>query len=177
VLVDLTAATTMIIVTGTGQAALDALEDAGGPEIRRKCLLIPGFDVAWDECQCGQFAQSLIAEYLTSTPFDGGNAAIGNGCGSAYRVISVATSLVRCIPTMNERGEPPSCAKLLAAGIRDVQDRTAVRLGILCHLESLLESGDIEYFQIGQQTPLGEQGGCAGSVITWSVALRNSCPC
>lgn len=175
-LVDLTAIETTIIVTGTGQAAVDALDDVG-PEVKRKCLLVPGIDVAWDQCQCGQFAQTLIAEYLTNTPFDGGNALAGNGCGLSYRVISVATSLVRCIPTMDGNGHPPTCAKLLAAGVQDVRDRAAVRLGILCHLEDLLAADTISYYQIGPQTPLGEQGGCAGSVLVWSVALPNRCPC
>lgn len=172
----LTATETMIIVTGTGQAAVDALDDAG-PELKRKCLLVPGIDVAWDQCQCGQFAQTIIGEYLTSTPFDGGNGAVGNGCGQAYRVITVASSVVRCIPSMDQNGNPPTCDKLLTAGMQDVRDRTAVRLGVLCHLESLLEDDTISYYQIGQQTPLGEQGGCAGSVLTWSVALANRCPC
>lgn len=176
-LVNLTAIETTIIVTGTGQAALDQLAlTALGPP-KRKCLIVPGLDIAWDECECGQFAQTLIAEYLTNDPFDGGATTVGNGCGTSYRVISVASSIARCIPTLDANGRPPSCDKYLTAGVHDIQDRTALRSGILCHLQSLLDTNVISYYQIGQQTPLGEQGGCAGSVLVWSVAVPNRCPC
>lgn len=176
-LVDLTAIETLTIVTGGGQAAVDALGDTPAGEPKRTCLLVPGIDVAWDECACGQFAQVIVGEYLTNSPFDGGGTSVADSCGLSYRVISVASSIVRCIPTMDGNGHPPSCARLLNAGVIDVVDRTAVRLAILCFLENLLDAGRIEFYQLGQQTPLGELGGCAGSVLTWSVAVANKCPC
>lgn len=177
-LVNVTAQEVLTVVTGTGQAVADALVGTPNGTPQRVCLLIPGLDVAWDNCQCGQLAQVIVSEYLTNAPFDGGaSATVGAACGLAYRVVSVATSLVRCVPMMDPNGKPPKCSAYLTAGINDVIDRTAVRLAVLCHLESLLAAGTVELYSLGAQTTLGEQGGCAGSVLTWSVALVNRCPC
>lgn len=177
-LVTVTAQEVLTIVTGAGRAVADALVTVPNGTPNRVCLLIPGIDVAWDNCQCGQLAQVIVGEYLTNVPFDGGSSATqGTGCGVSYRAFTVATSLVRCVPPMDANGVPPSCDAYLAAGINDVIDRTAVRGALLCFLQNLLDAGRIEYYQLGAQAALGEQGGCAGSVLTWSVALVNRCPC
>lgn len=173
-LVSVTAVETLTIVTGAGQAALDQLALTPNGEPTRRCLLIPGVDVAWDSCQCGQFAQVIVSEYATSNPFDGGNTAVST-CQLPYRVIVVGSSIVRCVPTVDENGFAPTCDQYLAASVNDVLDRAAVRLGIQCFLQGLLDGHRIEHYSLGPQVPLGEQGGCAGSALTWQVSVINRC--
>lgn len=175
-LVNVSTTQILTVVTGAGQAALDNLADSPKGLPVRQCLLVPGLDVAWDNCQCGQFAQVLISSYTTNAPFDGGSTLI-QSCGASYRAITVASSIVRCVSTMNDNGEPPACSAYLTDAVSDVYDREAVRTGITCFLQNLLDAGGIEYYNVGAQTPLGELGGCAGSVLTWSAAFINACPC
>jgi hypothetical protein len=93
-------------------------------------------------------------------------------------VARVTASVTRCVPTMNERGEPPTCADELAAAITLENDRTAVRQAIACCLNSAHVSRPdlVGNWLLGPTTTVGELGGCAGSETEFLIATQ-SCPC
>jgi hypothetical protein len=166
------------IVTGVGECVREELAetDAGVPD--RFCLIVPG-EIAWDECECGQFAQSITTEVPSENfPFPATDRR-STACGPQFLVVTVVASLTRCVPTFDRNNKPPSCDALFAAALRLEEDRTALRRGVTCCLRGMRNTYTspirITDFTVGAATSVGPNGMCAGVELTYQFAVSNVC--
>lgn len=164
--------TAAMIVTGVGQCVIDELEatpESGGvPPKMRICLLVPG-NIAWDSCECGQFAQSIQSDYFSNRfPVDSSQEQVRSCIEPlAYQVTA---SLLRCAPGMTNGNppQPPSCVKLLESALTLQADAFALRKAVACCLLTYQEQFIISDFRIGQATRVGPDGGCVGvELVYW----------
>lgn len=147
--------------------------------------------IAWDECECGQLAVSMLRKNEVNTPNQPRAASANPGrreCGPPLMQMDFLVSMVRCAPIGPENDEggfgPPSCEQLDdAARIAD-EDAWAVMAGTVCCLTAAvrdrLPNGTKLYqdFTIGTQSFVGPEGACMGSELPVSVIIDNGCyPC
>jgi hypothetical protein len=138
-------------------------------------------EIAWDDCECGQFAISLTNQYESATfpaPWDGTENAGMRKCGPPMFVFEYRISMVRCSPTSDDAGNPPSCAAIGTAARVTVEDAWAVRAGLMCCLCAGTERPTngpklFERYWVGQQTEVGPGGMCQGSEITVAIGVLN----
>uniref|UniRef100_A0AAU7J891 Tail terminator n=1 Tax=Microbacterium phage Sunny TaxID=3144828 RepID=A0AAU7J891_9VIRU len=121
----------------------------------------PGGEVAWDQCDCDGQAWSRI---VSLTPVIGTRKANGIACVEWWDV-TFAVGVLRCVQGPTQRGNPPSATAVTADAERFATDLLA--------LMAVIEN-DPYVRQITQATPLGPQGGCAGSEVQFIVRLE---PC
>lgn len=162
------------VVTGAAQAVRDEIIAAGCGDVNRFCPLVPG-EIAWDECDCGQLAQT-ITEIYPSTNFP--LQAVDDrrtACGPQMSVVNVTLSLTRCVPGPNDNGSPPTCDALLAASVITECDRQAARKAVACYLMELRETYQIHEFVIGSAVSVGPQGGCSGIELPYRFGINNVC--
>jgi hypothetical protein len=162
------------IVTGAGQAVLDALVaeplSGGVPAKMRTCLLVPG-EIAWDGCDCGQFAQSVIRDYPSLTFPQEAYLDNRNACDPFARAVEVVASLTRCVPGMDSSGRPPTCDALRAAALIQQADALTMQGAIQCYLADLKRTYVITNYRIGGIQYVGPQGNCGGAEVRYLFAL------
>lgn len=171
------ALTAAVIVTGVGMCVVEELqstpESGGVPINMRVCLLVPG-NIAWDACDCGQFAQTIQSDYPTLTfPTDASDQVLGagGGCNDRPIVYQVLASIVRCVPGLDASGKPPSCAKLQPAAAIMVADAFVLRNAITCCLSDMQDAGTIDKFVVGRANYVGPEGNCAGVELSYKFEL------
>ncbi len=168
------------IVTGVGQCIAEGLAESlrGVPDGFRTCLLIPAAQIAWDNCGCpdgGQFAQAILSRGGSSR-FPGLDTGNWSLCGPPLDIVTVLTSVSRCVPTMDFQGAPPTCEASLTAALGLESDREIVRQSLACCLDALKREFRIQGWNIGPSTTVGELGGCVAVETTYTFAL-SSCLC
>jgi hypothetical protein len=171
------------IVTGVGACIVDALDQTPAGAPCRQCLLLPTQQIPWDNCGCdstcdGQVALAIRQVYGADkfpTPVTGVTWA---KCTPRWWVARVVVSVTRCVPPMDDTGNPPSCAASLAAAIILENDRTAVRQAIACCLQGLHVDfpATLGAWLLEPSVTVGEQGGCAGSETEFLIGVQ-ACPC
>lgn len=164
------------IVTGIGVCVVDALEQtpAGAPD--RQCLLVPTFQIPWDNCDCGGQVALAIQQVYGSDTFPVPFAKTWQPCGPHWSVTQAIVSVTRCVPAIDDQGNPPPCPDELAAAITLENDRTAVRQALACCLRELKTAlppliGD---WAMLPSITVGESGACAG---VETVFLFSTPPC
>lgn len=169
--------TAAVIITGVGMCVVEDLQatpqSGGVPPNMRVCLLVPG-NIAWDACDCGQFAQSVQFDYPTLTfPADASEQVLGAGAGCNERpiVYQVLASIIRCVPGMTADKKPPSCGKLQTAAAIMLADGYVLRSAIECCLNDLQSNQLIEKFVVGRVSYVGPEGNCAGVELTYKFEL------
>jgi hypothetical protein len=174
------------IVTGVGTCVADALAQTPAGAPCRQCLLLPTSQIPWDNCgPCGgrgcngQLALAIREVYGSAAFPQPASGVSWTKCAPDYSVARVVVSVTRCVPTMDERGNPPSCAAELAAALTLENDRTAVRQALACCLGALWQVRPqvIGNWLIGPSVTVGESGGCAGVETEFLIALRQGCGC
>jgi hypothetical protein len=163
------------IVTGVGMCIVDDLErtEWGVPD--RVCLAVPG-EIAWDECQCGQFAQTITQDVPSENFPIAATDRRTTACGPQHLAVSVTASLTRCVTGINRRdNKPPTCEELLNDARRLEDDRTAMRMGVTCCLLALRKQYLITDFTVGAAVTVGPQGGCVGVELTYQFGISNVC--
>jgi hypothetical protein len=85
----------------------------------------------------------------------------------------IVIGILRCAPTLNDKGEAPSAETLTASSAQVYEDAYAVVQGVLC---CLVPTQRERLFVMGNQRPLGPQGGCVGSELRLTVALVDPPP-
>lgn len=154
----------------------------GVPE--RACVI--SGELAWDECECGQFTVAIQNEYEANAPNVARAATETPGrrsCGPPLYSIQFMVTMLRCAPTGTNTAPPP-CDALEAFAKMATEDAWAVRAGVICCLDEAisqrLPNGTKLYrdFTVGTQTRIGPQGACGGSQLPVSVVIDNGCyPC
>jgi hypothetical protein len=165
---------------GILHAIIDALEDAETGVPDRACV-VPGSNVAWDQCDCGQLAVVVTRSFPSVTfPQEASAAATASFAGNCVPLVvaEITISLVRCVPGPTDAGDPPSCEALSEAARLQEIDAHAVRTAVQCHLVAEeTEHRRITNFVIRGQQRVGPEGGCAGSELLVTVGKIDACPC
>jgi hypothetical protein len=159
-----------------GEALLDcvttalAATAAGAPQ---RVSWYVGAEATWDSCDCGLLALHVPRTYQSETfpdqklrpPFRMGQ------CTTPYTVAEYVVTVVRCVPSNNDQGDPPPAGAMALAMATDLDDRQAVLWGVQCCLAERLH-------MLGDQLAVGESGACAGSELHVFVPFSNcqGCP-
>lgn len=173
------------LVTGVSQCVLDALALTSGGTPGRACLITPqGVPMPWDNCECGQFTATVASVWGSDrfpAPFVSSN---WKNCGPQWLVATVTMQVVRCVPAAVMNGATviiPTCDQLMAAAIREDEDRAAMLSATACCLQALAtpQAGQpprIGAFLLTPAVTLPEQGGCGGIELTYQIA-QSACLC
>jgi hypothetical protein len=150
------------------------------PQLARACV-VPGAAIAWDDC-CGQLAVAVSRTYLSDNfplEFAAGPQQLGAGspCGPAWLVAELAVQVVRCAPTLDDAGNPPSCIALDTSAQETLADAWLVRRAVTCRLAQLADVDQLVDYRVGAQLLLGPEGACVGSQLPVLVCLDNACQC
>lgn len=167
--------TVAVTVLDTVSAALTG--SAGGPVSR--IALMPGLEIAWDDCQCGTLALAVTNRY-TSRNFPITAQDLPVNCCNLYLVYEYALVIVRCVPGETTDARPPKVAALASAFDVQESDAFVLRTQTECALASLYTptgSETIAAYVVNDQPSLGPQGGCAGSQLNFKVAFSYPCGC
>lgn len=135
--------------------------------------VVPGA-IAWDACDCGLLAVSLVQIFLTEQFPDQQSRRVGNGCDAPYEVGEFVVQLIRCAPNPDDQTGVPTVAAL-DAGAREVDQDAyellrAVSL-LLCEMNADREISD---FMLRPLTAQGPSGGCVGNELRAFVALTRN---
>jgi len=151
------------IVAELEQGLADGLATLGVPG--RVVPLVPGSEIPWDGCECGQLAQAVEhGPYLSNFAFpDEDNGIFGN-CRLDGLAVRVRVSLTRCQyhPCPDEQGHPPTAAAQLAAGQMQQTDERLMRRAISCCLAGMRADRLIDDYAMGGSDYA--VNGCCGEV-------------
>jgi hypothetical protein len=145
-------------------AAQIAVTPEGAPD--RACV-VPGGEVAWDDCECGQLTVHHTAVYPSRSFPEPDLAAPFTKCDPPFWVAEVVITMVRCVPH-GDGENPPSCEGLEAAAAVQDRDIEAMQMGVTCCLAG-------QFHQMRDHLTLGPSGACSGSELHVLVGFGN-CP-
>lgn len=152
----------------------------------RACV-VPG-PPAWDGCAdpCGQgdgvggqLTVHIARTYPTSSfPAEDRQVQGARSClPPTTTAVDLVVTLLRCAPTLDETGCPPTCEELAAAAQVVHVDLTSVYNALLCCLPTTGKRRRGPQFMMGQGKVLEPQGGCMGVEQRLTVAVPNcGCP-
>lgn len=182
---DLTEDLLACVCAALNDAATKVEDQPGCP--CRACV-VPG-QVAWDSCEdpCtgeagGQLSVSVARIYAST--FDGfpAEARVVHGVKGCtpppLTAVELLISVLRCAPSFDESGCPPSCDQLAQAARRLHVDMVTVYNALLCCLPGTDPSRPRgRRFVMGIQRTVGPEGGCVGLEQRVTVALAGcGCP-
>lgn len=138
--------------------------DGAGPTCF--CGFVAGEAPAWDFCgecegdKCGMGYITVTSVFpFTTFPNPAEDATCGWEMAATLKV-----GALRCHPTMGENGELPDVEEMAEAFLSVAADMGALLTAIQC-------CDAIKEHRIGEWSPLGPGGGCAGGEWTLTVAL------
>lgn len=157
-------------------AAASALNDAGAGA--GLVHLAPGSSVAWDNC-CeggGQLWLRVLEIYPTaglSSPFPSRDSSQPGGCGVVQLAVHLGLGIVRCTPTLDDHGNPPSGEAMTGSALEMVDDMRVLLEVVACAVKTL---PGVANAKVGRWVPQGPDGGCAGGEWTFHIAY-DPCTC
>ena len=124
--------------------------------------------IVWDSC-CGLLVAAPERTYRSASfPIEG---TTDYACESAFLVVDVVVLLLRCIPTLDDRGNPPPIDALSAAYATAIKDAAVIWNVVNGELPEGWERANVD------QTYVGAQGGCIAVETRLSVGLPQSLWC
>ena len=160
------------VMTTLVSALVADLATTGGGPVERYGI-VPG-DIAWDDC-CGMLAMSLTRQFPSETfPQTASVVPRVTPCELPWLVGVVTMQVVRCAPTMDETGNPPTvdaldeAARLLVADMWVLHDTTR---RTLC---GMVEDDLIIDFLVGDVAAVGPGSGasCVAAELQSQVSTR-----
>jgi hypothetical protein len=168
------------VIFDAAQSILDCVIealDASVNQTPRRAYISIG-EPAWDDCCDGAGGGQLVvwwANVYPSRAFPDADVGPVN-CHAPFTAVQFNVEIVRCAPSSDENGEPPSVAALMASAEETMADARAVWRGIVCCLRTH-DIDDNWASIIESQVPTGPEGGCVGSLTTFTVGLIDGCGC
>ena len=148
-------------------ALLDCAEDALDPTPGR-VLVAPGGEVAWDACCDGQLWVRVVG-VTDATDLLGMRVGADGSCQTAAWRVDIGVGVLRCTPTVDDRGRAPAADDLTGNAGQLLEDMAALAGAVAC-CAPVMRPLDLAWL------PLGPEGGCAGGEWTFGV-IRQACPC
>lgn len=123
----------------------------------RVIAVVPGNQIAWDDCCQGQLTCRLVS--MTPVLAEGSSMA---QCGIKYWQAIGEVALLRCSQALDDRGNAPKPSIVRTEGVEGLSDSDVL-------LKSI---GDQNWISsISSWMPLGPQGGCKGIQIQFNFNL------
>lgn len=177
------AETVLACVCSTLEATAAEITDQPGCPCR--ACVVPG-PPAWDGCAdpCGpqdghggQLTVHVARIYPTASfPAEDRTLLGSRGCAMPATAVDLVVTLLRCAPTVDEHGCPPTCEELAAAARIVHVDTASVYNALLCCLPSTGTRRRGPQFVMGAHRVLEVQGGCMGIEQRVTVELPG-CGC
>jgi hypothetical protein len=144
----------------------DALEACGSEPITAS-YVAAGL-IAWDTC-CGLLVAAPERVYRSAAfPVEGTTDYV---CESSFLVVDLVVLLLRCVPTVDDRGSPPPVSDLSAAYGAILNDAAVIWNVVVGELPDGWQRANVD------QGFVGAQGGCVGVETRLSVGLAQSVWC
>ncbi|MFE9127827.1 hypothetical protein ACFYOF_20870 [Streptomyces sp. NPDC007148] len=146
--------------------------------------VVPGTP-AWDNCtgDCsgaqtpGQLTVNLARLTPTSSFPNESRDVIGSrNCQPVRTSAEYVITLLRCAPTYNEQGCPPTCEEQAAAARILHTDAASIWNAVMCCFPETSDARRGQQFVMGQQRVVGPEGQCVGIEQRLTVLLP-SCGC
>jgi hypothetical protein len=167
--------TAAAIVTGAGMCVIeDITANQGLAKVPGRIVLMTPGEIAWDGCDCGQFAQSLQADYPSGIfPQDTSQQPLrGGGCQASPLAFQVLATIARCVPGITGTPpRPPTPASLLQAALQAELDAFDLRNGIECCLADMKRTLRIIDYRVGRVDKAGPEGNCAAVAMQYWFLL------
>lgn len=124
--------------------------------------------IAWDSC-CGLLVVAPERVYRSAEfPVEGTTDYV---CESGFLVVDIVVLLLRCVPTINDRGQAPTPAAMQAAYESILNDAAVIWNVAVGELPEGWQRARVD------QGFVGAQGGCVGVETRLSVGLAQSVWC
>lgn len=133
------------------------------------CAVVPGRDVAIDDCCTGQAWVRIVRVYPTTA---GGfpnprDAPLGESCDDGvFWAVELGAGSARCAPSADDYGRAPGDDELEDAARVLADDAGRIRRAVL---EDLPGVGLVDEVFVGEQTSVGPSGGCVGQELVVTV--------
>jgi hypothetical protein len=176
---------TQAVLTCVCQALTDAAAEVEGQPgcPCRACVVAgaPAWDGCEDPCSGGAGGQLTVhvARLWPSTDFPSRDQEVRGLRGCAPPPTTAAelvVTLLRCAPTLDDRGCPPTCEAMAAAARVTHVDAVTVYNALICCLPGTAGPRG-RRFVMGEGKIVGPQGGCVGVEQRVTVALPGCAPC
>lgn len=163
---DLIAATVESVCELWLSRCMEALSDCGSEPITDS-YVAAGL-IAWDSC-CGLLVVGPERIYRSATfPIEGST---DDECETGMIVVDLVVLLLRCVPTLNDRGQAPPADALWAAHRKILNDGAIIWNAVTGELPDGWQRARVD------QTFIGAQGGCIGIETRLSVGLAQDAWC
>jgi len=139
------------------------------------CCVVPGRDVALDDCCAGQAWVRILRVYgssMESFPDAARQPHDTDRCTGGRWAVEFGAGVVRCVPGLDGRGQPPTGAELEASAGQVADDASRIRRAVLC----CFADGSDEGLWVGDWLPVGPEGGCVGGELSVVVGV-DGCEC
>src|SRR6266540_3291938 len=145
--------------------------DGGLVELPERIGLYPGA-IAWDACDCGMFLIAPTRQYFSENfPFEEVTLT-ATPCNFPWLVIEYIVQAIRCAPLPQEGQLFPSLVELESSAKTVIHDSYYLLEGTAKILCSLKENREIVDYRITELIVQGPEGGCVGSELRFSTAIR-----
>jgi hypothetical protein len=132
--------------------------------------VVPGA-IAWDACDCGLLAVSVGQIHPTEQFPNPVQARVGNGCDAPWEAAEIIMQVVRCTPTVDDVGEPPTTGALDESAREILQDAYEMMRAVSTTLCEMNDAREISDFLMRPLTPQGPSGACGGNELRAVVGL------
>lgn len=141
------------------------------PKPKRIIPVVPGSQVAWDDCCSGQLWGRLVS--LGPMPGNNPGRLPGLGaCGSPEYLATVEIGILRCASVFDDNtGRAPRPAKIGNEGAQLLEDMGDILRALAC------ADAPLKVRSIVGWTPTGPEGGCAGGYWQFTLAVPNCLQC
>lgn len=174
----------LLLACVCAELAVTAARVEGQPGCPCRSCVVPGTP-AWDDCagDCvhaetpGQLTVHFAGMVSTSNfPTETRDVIGSRNCAPIQSAADFVITLLRCAPTYDQQGCPPSCEDLAAAARVLAVDAASVWNALQCCFPSTSDARRGQKFLLGQQRTVGPEGQCVGIEQRVTVALP-SCRC
>jgi hypothetical protein len=125
--------------------------------------------ISWDEPECGLLVIAPVRTFIAEMFPEPAN--VAQVCDAPYIVTEYAIQAIRCAPSGDESGNPPSVEALDRSAQIVIRDATVVLAESARYLCGLKDDDDISDYLTGPSVYVGPQGGAVGSEVHVNVAL------
>lgn len=153
------------------QAILGCAEQALSVPVSLSSL-VPGGEVAWDDCCEGQLWIRVAG--ITPVVDPATARGVDPNCAIHGWQVQAAVGVVRCVTVLDSDGTPPDAETLTNETEQMLLDAEDVRGALLCCAADI---GGIQRLSLGSWAPAGPLGGCAGGEWTFQFVLSNCVRC
>lgn len=150
---------------------LELESSVGGPVCR--CAIMAGAQAAFDNC-CQGTAWVIVGQTFPASTFPVPDTGLIR-CDTHAMAASIEIGVVRCAPTVNDYGEPPTVEAIEESARIVHSDRVRMMKAVRCCFREALGCDEVNF---GPWTAIDNQGGCVGGSMTLSVAFNTfGCDC